>query len=301
MTGAVVFEYTQTGQLAEVVDALIGPLIDSGWRVRRVPVAPANPFPFPWPLTRFFGVFPECADERATVPLAGDGRETRSEPDELVILAYQVWYLAPSLPVRALLTTRADAFAGRDVLTVIACRNMWYSAAAEVRRRLNDAGARHLGTVAATDTRPQAITFVTTLRWLLVGNRDGRLGRAGVGAEELARVRAVGERIATTGSSEELAKVLADTDSAPVEPVIAAADLLAGAMFRRWGSVVRWAADRGTPARTAALAAFVGWLGASIAIGLPSLALARLVAGHRFDAVVTARVVAAIEPRGARE
>ena len=62
----------------------------------------------------------------------------------------------------------------------------------EVAGLLRDAGARGVGVVAATDTRPQAVTFVTTLRWLLTGRRDGRMGRAGVGSDELTRVAAAG-------------------------------------------------------------------------------------------------------------
>ena len=48
-----------------------------------------------------------------------------------MILAYQVWYLAPS-PARTLIKTHPEAFRDRRVITVIACRNMWYSAAIEV-------------------------------------------------------------------------------------------------------------------------------------------------------------------------
>ena len=73
--------------------------------------------------------------------------------DELVILAYQVWYLAPSLPVRSLLKAHPESVRERDVLSLIACRNMWYSAVVEVSGLLRSAGARRVDVVAATDTR----------------------------------------------------------------------------------------------------------------------------------------------------
>ena len=119
-------------------------------------------------------------------------------PDELVILACQVWYLAPSLPVRSLVTRHPEAVQGRDVITLVACRNMWYSAMVEMSQLLRRAGARRVDVVAATDTRPSSTTLVTTLRWLLTGRRGPflRFGRAGVGDDELARVAQVGQRIA---------------------------------------------------------------------------------------------------------
>ena len=56
-----------------------------------------------------------------------------------MILAYQVWYLAPSLPIRSLLRAHPEAVRNREVLTLIACRNMWYSAAIEVGALLRSA------------------------------------------------------------------------------------------------------------------------------------------------------------------
>ena len=55
---AVVYLYSQTGQMREVAGALTDPLVAVGWDVRWVPVEPRFAFPFPWPIRRFFGVFP---------------------------------------------------------------------------------------------------------------------------------------------------------------------------------------------------------------------------------------------------
>lgn len=281
----VVFEYSQTGQLTEVVEALVAPLVAAGRPVRRVRYAPSEPYPFPWPVARFFGVFPSATDESARVELVADPAELHTAPDELVILAYQVWYLAPSVPVRSLLAAHPELFAGRDVVTLVACRNMWYSAAAEVRRTLTGLGARTVGAVAAIDTRPQGITLVTTLRWLLLGARDGFLGRAGVGADELRRVGAAGERLAAATGPDGVALALAG--AAPVVPVLAAADLVAGQVFRRAGAAIRPA--RGA-ARVAGLLGFALTLGAAIVTGLPALVAARLLLGARFDRLVHARL-----------
>lgn len=285
---AVVFYYSQTGQLTETIDAFTGPLVDAGWSIRRVRIDPASPYPFPWPLRTFFGVFPECVDPEASIDLATPSHELRSDPDELVILAYQVWYLAPSPPARTLLDKHPDIFAGRTVLSLIACRNMWYSAAVEVHRRLGELGAHPAGVVAAIDTAPQFVTFVTTLRWLLRGQREGRgrFGRAGVGEAELDRVRECGNSWATAAF---------DPPGAVVTYPTAAADLLAGRAFRRWGSLIRAASRRGPALRAAGIAAFVVSLTAGILV-MPLCAVIALPMHRRIDRAIDRTLAGIIGP-----
>ena len=274
---AVVYLYSQTGQLREVADALTAPLVARGWDIRWVNVEPRVAFPFPWPIRRFFGVFPQAVDPEALVELVEPAGGFDTAPEELVILAYQVWYLAPSLPIRSLLKAHPEAVRNRRVVTLIACRNMWYSAAIEVSGLLRSAGARRVEVVAATDTRRQSTTFVTTLRWLLTGSREPFLwfGRAGVGDAELTRVAGVGRCIAESGRCPQVA--------APIVPTLAAADLLAGTVFRRWGATVRSARRFGAVAHAASLATFALGLGIGIVVGLPLIGCAALAGGARFD------------------
>ncbi len=121
---------------------LTAPLVARGWDIRWVDVQPRVAFPFPWPIRRFFGAFPASVDPEALVELVEPAGGFETEPEELVILAYQVWYLAPSLPVRSLLKAHPEAFRDRRVVSLIACRNMWYSAAIEMGGLLRSAGAR---------------------------------------------------------------------------------------------------------------------------------------------------------------
>jgi hypothetical protein len=273
---AVVYLYTQTGQLREVAEALTAPLVAHGWDIRWVDVRPRDAFPFPWPIWRFFGVFPRVVDPEEVVELAEPAGGFATTADDLVILAYQVWYLAPSLPIRSLLKTHPETVRGRSVVTLIACRNMWYSAAVEVAQLLRSAGARRVDVVAATDTRGSATSLVTTLRWLLTGKRGAFLwfGRAGVGDDELARVAAVGRGIAESRPFPQ--------DAAPVVPALAAADILAGKAFRKWGATVRSMRRFGVAAHTGSLITFVLGLGIAIVIGLPLIAGAAIVGGTRF-------------------
>ncbi|MGD9622850.1 MAG: hypothetical protein AB7G47_22015 [Mycolicibacterium sp.] len=284
---AVMYIYSQTGQLRDVADALTAPLEASGWDIRRVDVTPRIPFPFPWSLRSFFGVFPPSADPEALVELVEPVDGFDSAPDELVILCYQVWFLAPSLPIRSLLKKHPEVVRDRRVISLIACRNMWYSAAIEFAGLLRSAGARSVEVVAATDTQPQSASLVTTLRWLLTGHREPFLGfgRAGVGEDELARVADVGRHIAET--------TRCPPDAAPIVPKLAAADLVGGRAFRRWGALVRSAERFGAVGRAVILTLFVINLSVAIVVVFPLVAAVALVGGTRFEK----RIQAFLRPR----
>ena len=275
----VVYLYTQTGQLREVAEAFVAPLQADGWHIRWVDVQPRVAFPFPWSLRQFFGVFPHAVDPDAFVELVEPPGDLGSEDEhEVVVLAYQVWYLSPSLPIRSLLAGHPEAFRNRRVISLVACRNMWYSAAIEVAALLRKAGAQSIEVVAATDSKRQAASLVTTLRWLLTGNREPFLwfGRAGVAEAELTRVAAVGRSIAEQGNWPD--------DAAPIVPTLAVADLLAGRLFRKWGATVRSARRFGATAHAASLVTFVVGLGIGIVGGLPLIGGVALAGGARFKA-----------------
>jgi hypothetical protein len=277
---AVVYLYSQTGQLREAADALTAPLVARGWSIRWVDVEPRIAFPFPWPIRRFFGVFPAAVDPEALVELVEPRGGFETEPDELVILAYQVWYLAPSLPIRSLLNAHPVAVRNRRVVSLIACRNMWYSAAIEVSGLLRSAGARSVEVIAATDTRRPATALVTTLRWILTGRREAFLwfGRAGVGDAELGRVADVGRCIAESGRCPQ--------DAAPVAPALAAADLIAGRALRRWGVWARSTRRLGAVAQVGSLAMVALGLGIAIVAGMPLIGCAAFAGGARFNTAV---------------
>lgn len=184
-----VIRYSQTGQLDAVTDRLIAPLLAApGIAVHQERLQPQTPFPYPWPFLRFFDAFPESAHLRpgALRPLGlrGDVRF------DLVILPWQVWFLAPSQPVTAFLQhpVAAQLLRGVPVISVIACRNMWMMAFTKLRALLAGCGARLIDNVVLTDPGPTLATFITTPRWLLTGRKAGFAGLpdAGLSAAQIA-------------------------------------------------------------------------------------------------------------------
>ncbi|MEN8168260.1 MAG: dialkylresorcinol condensing enzyme [Pseudomonadota bacterium] len=172
MKKILVVQYSQTGQLSDVVASICRPLEDAE-AVELVveTLEPEQTFPYPWSFFSFLDVFPECValDPPPIKPLS----VSSSEEFDLIILAYQVWFLAPSLPITAFLKSRAANQLLRDkpVITVIGCRNMWSRAQETMKQLLSDCGARLLDNVVLTDQGSALASFVTTPRWLLTGKK----------------------------------------------------------------------------------------------------------------------------------
>src|SRR5690606_630790 len=101
MRQVLVVHYSQTGQLGRLVQSVCTPLLArDDVQVDFLSVQPAKPYPFPWPFLTFFSIFPETVLMRPEPlqPLQVDPGKRY----DLVILAYQVWFLSPSRPITSL-------------------------------------------------------------------------------------------------------------------------------------------------------------------------------------------------------
>lgn len=168
-----VLAYSQSGQLTELTQNIIEPLRKSeNFSIHIEALRPVTPYPFPWGFFTFLDAFPESAHLVAPplqpLSLSGD------EEFDLVILPYQVWYLAPSPAITAFLKhpLAKKLLAGKPVVTIIACRNMWMMAQEKMKGLLTGCGARLLDNVVLADPSPTITTFFTTPAWLLSGRRD---------------------------------------------------------------------------------------------------------------------------------
>src|SRR5260221_5886680 len=157
--------FPQPGQLARLARALVSPVAEAGdvELVEEV-LRPIRPYPFPWSFRSFLEVMPETVllEPPPLEPVAVRAEERF----DLVVLAYQVWYLAPSGPMTAFLKSETGRrlMRGRPVVTVIVCRNMWLLAQESVKRLIQEAAGRLLDNVVFTDRGGTLATFVTTPR-----------------------------------------------------------------------------------------------------------------------------------------
>jgi hypothetical protein len=143
MRQVLIVHFSQTGQLDRLAKSVCEPLQQcSDIQLDFLQLQPAQPYPFPWPFLGFFRIFPETVLMRPQplLPLAVDA----SKRYDLVILAYQVWFLSPSQPMTAFLASpeAAQLLKGTPVVTLIGCRNMWLMAQEKVKNRLTELGAR---------------------------------------------------------------------------------------------------------------------------------------------------------------
>jgi len=201
MSKVLVIHYSQSGQLSAVAQNFAQPLIDDpAIEVVFEAVAPVKAYPFPWPFVTFFDTFPESVylDPPAMQPF-GISDDDRFD---LIIVAYQVWFLSPSGPITGFLKSPTAARVLKDtpVVTLIACRNMWLMAQEKVKDMLKDCGARLVGNVALVDEAGGAMSFFATPIWVLTGRKNAKLGglipRAGVAPEEILACSRFGQRIA---------------------------------------------------------------------------------------------------------
>lgn len=196
-----VLHYSQTGQLNRVLESIVQPLrLNPAISIVDQLIEPVKDFPFPWPFVRFINTFPEAAHERGCQikPFAID----TNEKFDLVILAYQVWFLAPSIPVTGFLQSDAAKSLLNDtpVVTVIACRNMWLMAQEKVKAHLDRLGAKLVGNIALVDEAGTAASFISTPLWVLTGKKGPfplRIPAAGVSEKDILAATRFGEAINT--------------------------------------------------------------------------------------------------------
>jgi hypothetical protein len=280
MTRILVLYYSQTGQLTRAAQSMLGPLagrpdVEIVWQN----LEPVAPFPFPWSFLRFFDTFPECVylDPPPLKPLAF-GLEARFD---LVVVAYQVWFLSPALPITAFLKSPAAGIL-RDtpVITLIVCRNMWLSAQEKMKQMLANAGARHIDNVVLTDQGPPWATFVTTPRWVLTGRKEGFWGifpPAGVSDAEIAGAARFGRALADALPLLQSTRgpLLSGLGAVKVNPGYVAGEKIAHRSFQVWGRLLRAIGPPGHPLRRLVLVVYVVFLVTMILTVLPVSMVAR--------------------------
>lgn len=275
-----VLRYSQSGQLAAVADRIVAPLReDPGIAVHVETLVPQPAYPFPWPFFRFLDAFPESAllSPPALAPLSLTGKEDF----DLVIVPYQVWFLAPSMPITAFLRHPVGRrlLAGKPVVTVIACRNMWLLAQEKMKTLLADCGARLVDNVVLVDPSPTLATFITTPRWVLTGKKDAFWGlpAAGLSAAQIAGTRRFGlalREALAQGAERGAAPLLAGLGAVQADPRLYISEKAGTRSFFVWGSLLRAAGAPGSPQRVPLLALYLIFLVVMIVSVVPvSLAL----------------------------
>lgn len=278
-----VLSYSQTGQLSEITQRIVAPLQQSpNCSVHIETLRPVAPYPFPWGVFNFLDAFPESAHMVAPplqpLSLTGD------EEFDLVILPYQVWFLAPSLPITAFLKhpLAQKLLAGKPVVTVIACRNMWMLAQEKMKGLLAACGARLLDNVVLIDPSHTITTLFTTPLWLLSGKRDllPGLPPAGLDAASIQAASRFGFalRDALLNNQEcGTAPLLTGLTAVNSDPGLLFSEKAGTRSFYLWGKLLRAVGEPGQLRRRPVLVLYVIFLVALIVTVVPTSLLVQAV------------------------
>ena len=234
--------YSQTGQLNQILDNFLEPL--GAHEIDQVKVWPQKRYPFPWTSDVFFDAMPETVLEEK---IELEPFEIPRKKYDLIILGYQPWFLSPSPPATALLQDPALTSVMQDtpVITVIGARNMWLNAQESVKKYIREAGGILVGNVPLIDRNPNLISAVTILYWMLTGKKDRFLNLfpfPGVSNEDIEETSIFGEIVnedLEAGDFDHTQDKVLDTGRIGIQTNILFIELRAKKLFRIWAGIIK--------------------------------------------------------------
>ena len=278
--------YSQTGQLKHIIDSVTSPL-KQDFDLVFEELKPLPAFPFPWHGMPFFQAFPESVKE---IPCRLEPLKCNTDADyDLVILAYQVWYLSPSIPVSAFLQSEEGrkVLNGKPVITLLGVRNMWIMAQERVKERIAEAGGRLAGNIVLADPAPNLMSVITIVRWMMKGEKAPfkkfgiRFPAAGVPEEAISQASVFGEIIRQSLKEEnfkDLQSKLVSAGAVQVDPVLFNIEKRGKMMFGIWAKIILRKGSYNDPVREGRLRLFKYYLFAVIYLISPFvMAIFRLV------------------------
>jgi len=275
MKKVLVLYYSQTGQLTNVVKSFAAPLeVDENIELIYQNIEPKTPYPFPWGYLEFFDIFPES--------VYMDGCDIKDfdkvkEDDEfdLIIVAYTIWFLSPSLPISGFLKSKyAKLLNNKPVITLIACRNMWIMAQEKMKKKLKELNATLIDNVVLTDQGGNLATFITTPRWMWTGRKNAFWGlpKAGVHPDEIKNSSRFGKALSSALKQDlekEKIPLLQGLEAVKVDNRLVGTEKIATKSFNIWGGLIRKVGTTGDKARVPILALYFVFLLSLIVIVVP--------------------------------
>lgn len=235
--------YTQSGQLASIINHLTRPLLDAGATVEKVQVFPAPAYPFPWSGRSFFAVMPDSVNQ---VPGPLEPFSFKEASYDLIVLGYQAWFLSPSIPVNSLMNDpRFKALAkNTPVITITGARNMWMSAMEKIKPALRKLDAKLVGNISLVDRHPNFVSFVTLLYWMFSGKKDRYLNIfpvPGVSEADIVHTRVYGEIMIPhlqNNNWQGLQEELVDAGAVQIRYALMFIESKARKIFKVWAGII---------------------------------------------------------------
>lgn len=203
--------YSQSGQLLEIIEKIASTFSNDYFEFDWVSIKMQQEFPFPWSSKTFYDAMPDSVLGNP-VPLAP--MQFAHEKYDLVLFAYQPWFLSPSIPTTSILLDKKfiSIIRNTPLITIIGSRNMWISAHQRVSKLLKEANALHVGNIVLEDKATNLISAITIQYWMYTGKKDkmfGVLPKPGISKTDIEKSKMFGEII----SKHFLANTLSDLQS----------------------------------------------------------------------------------------
>ncbi len=210
MKKVLVVYYSQTGQAKQALDAVLKPFNEEqNYQLDYLLIKPTKKFPYPWSYTEFFDIFPETVHG---IPCELEPITLNSTDYDLVVIAYQPWFLSICVPISSFLqTTEAEKLlSNKPVITIINCRNMWLGAQEKMKQRLLNLNANLVGNITFVDRSANLISLITVLAFVLKGTKEKFMGifpKYGVTEKDLNHAPVFGKIIKDNLEKEQLQNI----------------------------------------------------------------------------------------------
>lgn len=281
MKKVLVLYYSQTGQLHDIIKSILAPIDQNpDVSIEYEALQPKEPYPFPWTAYQFADAFPEAF---AGIPCELDPLGCDPDADyDLIVLAYTVWYLAPSIPVNSfMLSPEAKrVLNNRPVVTIIGCRNMWLLAQETIKQRIKDAGGRLTGNIVLTDRASNLVGVLTIAVWMLTGNKGSFLNifpKPGISDRDIRAAERFGVVIRKALSGNEIAvdqNELNQQGAVNVDPSLLLMEKRISKVFNLWSVYIRKKGGPGNLNRRARIRAFIVYLITAVIVLAPLASIA---------------------------
>lgn len=235
--------YSQSGQLKKIAENFIAPFLEKNMEIEWLQVKPKNDFPFPWSSKEFFNVMPESV---LGIPAELLPMEFKRSSHDLIVFAYQPWYLSPSIPATSILHNPElkKRLLNTPVITLVGSRNMWINAQERVKKLLKAAGANLIGNIVLTDKHTNLLSAITIQYWMFTGKKNKLFGifpKPGISDEDINSVHLFGAKASEhllNGDLAGLQKKLVEMKAVEVNSNLMFIESRAPKLFSIWASVI---------------------------------------------------------------
>jgi hypothetical protein len=248
--------YTQTGQLLDVVNSVLSPLAGNHEiSVVFEALRPNPPFPFPWTSDAFFQAMPECVKgiPCELEPLSLNGQEDF----DLIIFAWQPWFLSPSIPIHTFLQSSVARrlISGKPVITIIGSRNMWVMGQEVIKDYIREAQGRLAGNIVLFDRASNLLSVVSIIRWMFTGKKERYMKifpPAGISQTDINGASQYGQIILEALQNNNIENVgikLVEAGSVDVQPDLVMIEKRGKVFFRLWADFILKKGSHGAASR----------------------------------------------------